>query len=72
LEENINIKTDSNKVLVGNPQRKRPLRRPRHSWVDNIRMDLREIGWEVVDWKHVAHDRDQWTLVNTIMSLRVP
>jgi hypothetical protein len=48
-------------------------RRPRHRWYDNIRMDLREIGWEVVDWTHVTQDRDQWqALVNTVMNLQVP
>jgi len=45
--------------LVGKPERKIPLRRPRHRWEDNIRMDVRETGWEVVDWVHLAKDRDQ-------------
>jgi hypothetical protein len=45
----------------------------RRSWEDNIRTDLREIGWKGVDWMHVAYDRDQWrVLVNTIINLRVP
>jgi hypothetical protein len=58
---------------VGKPERKRPLGRPRRRWVDNIKMDLREIGWDFVDWMELAQDRDQWTaLVNTVMNLRVP
>jgi hypothetical protein len=48
-------------------------RRPRRRWVDNIRMDLRETGWDGMDWMDLAHDRDQWrALVNTVMNLRVP
>jgi hypothetical protein len=47
--------------------------RPRRRWVDNIKMDLREIGWDGVDWIDLAQDRDQWrALVNTVMNLRVP
>jgi hypothetical protein len=47
--------------------------RPRRRWEDNIRMDLREIGWEGVDWIHLAQDRDQWwALVNTVMNFGVP
>jgi hypothetical protein len=54
------------------PERKRPLGRPMRSWEDNIRMYLRELGWEVVDWMHLAQDRDQWwAVVNTVMSLWV-
>jgi hypothetical protein len=61
------------RIFVGNPDGKRPLGRPRRRWVDNIEMDLREIGWDGMDWIHVAQDRDQWrALVNTIMKLRVP
>jgi hypothetical protein len=53
------------------PEGKRPLGRPRRGWMDNIRMDLREIGWEVVDGIHLAQYRDQWlTLVSTVMNLR--
>jgi hypothetical protein len=51
----------------------RILGRPRHRWVDNIKMDLREIEWDSVDWIHMAQDRDQWMpLVNTVMNLWVP
>jgi hypothetical protein len=54
---------------VGKPEGKRPLGRPRRRWVDNIKMDLREIGWDGVDWI----DRDQWrALVNTVLNFRVP
>jgi hypothetical protein len=57
---------------VGKPEGKRPLERLRHRWED-IKIDLREIGWIVVDWIHLAQDRDQWrALVNTVMNLRVP
>jgi hypothetical protein len=61
------------RILVGNPEGKRPLRRPRRRWVDNINMDLREIGWDGMDWIDLAQDRDQWrALVNAVMNLRVP
>jgi hypothetical protein len=60
-------------VEVGQPERKRPLGRPRRRWQDNIKMDLREIGWGGLYWINVAQDRDQWrALVNTVMNLRVP
>jgi hypothetical protein len=60
---------------VGMPEGKRPLGRPRRRWVDNIKMDLREIGWDGVEWIGLimAHDRDQWrALVNTVLNHRVP
>jgi hypothetical protein len=58
-------------ILVGKPERKGPLVRPRHRWESNIRMDLREIGLEGVDWIHMAQDTAQWrALVNAIMKLR--
>jgi hypothetical protein len=60
-------------ILVGRPEGRRPLGRPRRRWGDNIKMDLSEIGFGDVDWIHWAQDRDRWqTLVNTIMNLRVP
>jgi hypothetical protein len=60
-------------ILVGKLEAKRPLRRPKHRWEDNTRMDLREIGWEGVDWVQFAQYRDQWrTVVNTVMNLRSP
>jgi hypothetical protein len=60
------------KVLVGKPEGKGPFRRNRRRLEDNIRMDLREIGWEV-DWIHLARDRDQWrVVVNTAIKLGVP
>jgi hypothetical protein len=59
--------------VVGKPEGKRPLGRPRRRWEDNIRMDLREIVWGGMDWIDLAQDRDQWrALVNTVMNLRVP
>jgi hypothetical protein len=61
------------KILVGKPEGKRPVRRPRRRCEDNIRMDLGEIRWEGVDWMRLAQDRDQWRApMNTIMNLRVP
>jgi hypothetical protein len=58
--------------LVGKPEGKRPLGRPRCIWVDNIKMDLREIGWGGMDWIDLTQDRDQWSArVNTAIKLRV-
>jgi hypothetical protein len=59
--------------LVGKAEGKRPLQRPRRSWVNNIKMNLREIGYDGMDWLHLSQDRDQLrALVNTVTSLRVP
>jgi hypothetical protein len=61
------------RLLFGKPDRKRPLGRPRRTWVDNIKIDLLEIGWSCVDWIGLAQDRDKWrALVNAVMNLRVP
>jgi hypothetical protein len=61
------------RISVGQPEGKRPLGSPKRRWVDNIKMDLREIGWSGMDWIDLAQDRDQWrALVNTVMNLRVP
>jgi hypothetical protein len=66
-------KRNAYKILVGKAEGKRPLRKPRRRWEDNIKMDLREIGWGGMDWIDLAHDRDQWrALVHTVMNLRVP
>jgi hypothetical protein len=66
-------KRNACRILVGKPEGKRPLGRPRTKWEKNIRMDLKEIGWGVIDWIDLAQDKDQWkTLVNTVMNLRVP
>jgi hypothetical protein len=60
------------RALVGKPEGRRPLERPRHRWEDNIKMDLREVGWEGADWIDLAQDRDRWrALVYTVMNLRV-
>jgi hypothetical protein len=60
-------------VLVGKPEGRRPLRRPRHRWEDNIKTDLREVGCWCVDWIGLAQDRDRWrALVSAVMNLRVP
>jgi hypothetical protein len=61
------------RILVGKPEGKSPLGRSRRRWVDNIEMDLRQIGWSDMDWVDLAHDRGQWrVLVKTVMNLRVP
>jgi hypothetical protein len=59
--------------LVGNPEGKRSLGRPGRRWADNIKMGLREIEWDGMDWIDLAQDRDQWKdLVNAVMNIRVP
>jgi hypothetical protein len=64
---------NSYRILVGKLQGKRPVGRPRRGWEDNIRMDLREIGWCGMGWIDLGQDRDQWrALLNTVMNLRVP
>jgi hypothetical protein len=66
-------KRNAYRILVRNPERKRPLGRPRRRWMNNIKMDLREMGWGGMDWIDLGQDRDQWrALVNTIMNLQVP
>ena len=62
------------RVLVGRPEGKRPLGRPRHRWEDNIKMDLQEVGGGICgDWMELAQDRDSWrALVSTVMNFRVP
>jgi hypothetical protein len=60
-------KRNAYKILVGKPEGKRPLGRPRRRWVDNIKIYLREIRWDGSDWINLAQDRDQWrTLVKTV------
>ena len=61
------------RVLVGKPERKRPLGRPRRRWEDNIKMDLQEVRGDCEDWRELAQDRDRWqALVSTVINLRVP
>jgi len=61
------------RVLVGKPEVRRPLGRPRHRWENTIRMDLREVGFGCVDWMKLAQDRDRWrALVSAVMNIRVP
>jgi hypothetical protein len=58
---------------MGKPEEKRQLERHRHRWEDNIKMDLREIGWGGIEWIHLAHDTDQWrALLNTVINIWVP
>jgi hypothetical protein len=65
------ITRNAHKILVGKDDGKRPFERPRHRQ-DNIRMDLREVGWEDMDWMHLDQDMDQWrSVMNTVMTLWV-
>jgi hypothetical protein len=65
-------KKNVHRILVGKPQGKRPLRRQRRRWVDNIKMDLRDVGSDGMDWIDLAQDPDQRrTLANTVMNIRV-
>jgi hypothetical protein len=69
MRENMNTYS----IFVGKPEGKRPLGRRRSRWEDNIKMDLREIGWDSMDWIDLAQNRDQWrSLMNTVMKFRVP
>jgi hypothetical protein len=66
-------KRNAYRLLVGKPEGKRPLGRPKCRWLDNIRMDFVEVGWSDVDWIGLAQDRDRWrALVNSVLNLRVP
>jgi hypothetical protein len=66
-------KRNAYRILVRKPERKRPLRRPRGRWVDNMKINLREIGRGAMDWIDLDQDRDNWrALVNTVMDIRVP
>jgi hypothetical protein len=61
------------RILVGRHDGRRPLGRPRRRWEDHTKMDLREVGWESMDWIELAQDRGRWrALVNAVMNLRVP
>jgi hypothetical protein len=65
-------KRNAYRILVGKPEGKRPVGRSRRRWVDNIKIELREIGSDGMDWTDLAQDNDQWrALVNTVMHLRV-
>jgi hypothetical protein len=66
-------KRNAYRLLVGKPERRTPLGGPRHRWVDNIKIDLREIGRDGVDWIGLAQDRDKWrALLNAVMNVWVP
>jgi hypothetical protein len=66
-------KRNAYRILMGKPEGKTPLGRPRRRWEDNIRINLIEIGWGGMDWIYLTQDRDQWrALVSTVMNLRVP
>jgi hypothetical protein len=67
------MKRNAYRILVGKPEGKRSLGRLRHRWVDNIKMDLREIEWSGMDWINLAQGRDHWRApVNMVMNLWVP
>jgi transposase len=67
------VTTEWRVLRLPQPNGKRPLGRPRRRWVDNIKMNLREVGWDGIDWIDLAQDRDQWrAVVNTLINLRVP
>jgi hypothetical protein len=69
----IGEKRNAYRILVGKPEGKRPLERPRRRWVDNIKKDLRDIGWDRMDWLDLAQDRFHGRdVVNTVMNLQVP
>jgi hypothetical protein len=69
----IEEKRNAYRLLVGTPEGKRPLGRPRRRWEDNIRMDLVEVEWGDVDWIGLAQDKNRWrALVNSVLNLRVP
>jgi hypothetical protein len=71
--ERMGEKRDAYRLLVGEPEGRRPLGRPRRRWLDNIRMVLVEVRWGDVDWIGLAQDRDRWrALVNSVLNLRVP
>jgi hypothetical protein len=66
-------KRNAYRLLVGKPDGKRPLGRPRCRWVDNIRIALGEVGWDDVDWIGLVQDRNRWrALVNSVLNFRVP
>jgi hypothetical protein len=66
-------KRNAYRLLVGKPEGKRPLGRPRRRWVDNIKMDLGKVGWGDVDWIGLAKDRNRWrAVVNSVLNLRFP
>jgi hypothetical protein len=66
-------KRNAYRLLVGKPERKKTLGRTRRRWLDNIRIDLVEMGWGDVDWIGLAQDRNRWrALVNSVLNLRVP
>jgi hypothetical protein len=68
----MHVKGSGYKISVGKAERRRPLGITSRTWEDNITMDIREIGWEVVDWLRVAQDRDQWrALIDMVMNLLV-
>jgi hypothetical protein len=66
-------KRNAYRILVGKPEGKRPLERPRRKWVDNIKIVRREIAWDSMGWIELAQDREHWrALMNTVVNLRVP
>jgi hypothetical protein len=68
----IRRKRKAYRLLVGKPEGRRPLGRPRRRWVDNIRIDLGEVRWGDVDWIGLAKDRNRWRALNSVLNFRVP
>jgi hypothetical protein len=68
--ERMREKKNAYRILVGKPEGKRPLGTPRRRWVNNIKMDLREIGWDRVEWIEMAQDRDQWRALEPLGSIK--
>ena len=67
------MRIEERRVLVEEPEGKRPLGTPRRSWENNIKMDFQEVGYGGMDWIKLAHERDSWrALLNEVMNLRIP
>jgi hypothetical protein len=67
------VRRNACRILVGRPEGRRSLGRPRRRWVDNIKIDLKEVGWDGMDWIDLAQDRDKWrAIVITLMNLGIP
>jgi len=67
------IMRNAYRIVVGKPEGKRRLGRPRNGWEDNIKMNLTETGWKAADWIHLTQDTDQWrAVVNAVMNPRIP
>jgi hypothetical protein len=66
------VRRGANRDLVGKPEGKKPLGRPRRRWEDNINMDIQEAGWVSMDWTDLAKERHSWQAVKAVMNLKIP